>query len=90
MKVWKEGNLPKDWKMSVIVPLHKEGDKEKTENYRGISLLCTAYKIYAEIMRGRLEKEVKRIKLLPESQCGFREGRGTIDNIFVMSHLIQK
>lgn len=90
MKVWKEGNLPKNWKMSVIVPLHKEGDKEKTDNYREISLLCTAYKIYAEIMRGRLEKEVERIKLLPESQCGFRKGRGTIDNIFVMSHLIQR
>lgn len=82
--------ITKDWKTNVIVPLYKKGDHEKTENYRGILLLYTAYKIYAEIIRGRLEREVERLKLLPESQCGFRRGRGTIDNIFAISHLIQR
>lgn len=55
-QVWREGNIPKNWKYSVIVPLHKKGDLEKTENYRGISLQCTAYKVYAEILRKRMEK----------------------------------
>lgn len=35
---WKKGITPKDWKMSVIVPIFKKGNKEKAENYRGISL----------------------------------------------------
>lgn len=28
--------------------------------------------------------------LLPESQAGFRRGRATIDNIFVLNHIIQR
>lgn len=28
--------------------------------------------------------------LMPENQGGFRKGRGTIDNILVLSHLIQR
>lgn len=39
-KVWKERQIPEDWKSSIIVPLYKRGDKEKVKNYRGISLLC--------------------------------------------------
>lgn len=50
-------------------------------------MLCTAYKIYVEILRGRVNHKGE---LLPESQGGFREGRGTIDNIFVLNHLCQR
>lgn len=88
--IWKEGIIPQDQRNGIIVPLHKRGDKEKIENYRSISLLCTAYKIYAEILRKRLEKEVEIKEMLPESQSGFRRGRSTMDNIFILNHLIQK
>ncbi|XP_039309072.1 uncharacterized protein LOC120358560 [Solenopsis invicta] len=89
-QVWKEGEMPEDWRMSIIVPLYKSGDQEKMENYRDISLLCTAYKVYAEIIRNRLEKEVERRSLLSENQAGFRKRRSTIDNIFVLSHMAQR
>lgn len=70
--------------------IFKKGDQDRIENYRDISLLCTAYKVYAEILRKRLEKEVERKSILPKSQEGFRKGRGTIDNIFILDHLVQK
>ncbi|XP_024873965.1 uncharacterized protein LOC112455963 [Temnothorax curvispinosus] len=88
--IWREGELPEDWKTSIIVPLHKRGDEEKVENYRGISLLCSAYKIYAEVLRCRLKREVDLKDLLPESQAGFRGGWATADNIFVLDHLVQR
>lgn len=53
-------------------------------------MLCTGYKIYAEILRERLEGEIIRKKLLPESQGGFRKGRGTMDNIFILNHVVQR
>jgi len=56
------------------MPLYKRGNKNKTGNYRGISLLCTAYKIYAEVVR-RLDKEIEEKRLSPESQADFRKGR---------------
>ena len=43
--IWKGGEMPSDWKKSILVPLYKRGNQEKVENYRGISMLCTAYKI---------------------------------------------
>lgn len=43
-----------------------------------------------EILRKRLEKEVEIKEMLPESQSGFRRGRSTMDNIFILNHLIQK
>ncbi|XP_071580229.1 uncharacterized protein [Temnothorax nylanderi] len=89
-QIWREGTIPSDWKKSIIVTLYKRGDQEKTGNYRGISLLCTAYKVYAEVIRSRLEKEAEEKGMIPESQAGFRKGRSTIDNIFVLNHLIQK
>ncbi|XP_039311154.1 uncharacterized protein LOC120359015 [Solenopsis invicta] len=36
-EIWQKKEIPEDWKMSVIVTLHKKGDTEKVENYRGIA-----------------------------------------------------
>lgn len=74
----------------MVVPIFKKGDPEEMKNYRDISLLCTAYKIYAEILRARLEEENDKGKWILENQGGFRKGRGTTDNIFVLSHIVQK
>lgn len=46
-------------------------------------------------LRGGAEIQVRggnaeRLKLLPESQAGFRKGRSTIDNIFVLNYIIQR
>jgi hypothetical protein len=37
--VWNKEELPDQWKESMTVPVHKEGDKTDCNNYRGISLL---------------------------------------------------
>lgn len=61
-QVWKKEKIPEEQKTSVIVLIYKEGDQEKAENYREVSLLCTGYKIYAEILKKRLEKEIAEKK----------------------------
>jgi hypothetical protein len=37
--------LPDQWKESIIVPIHRNGDKTDCNNYRGISLLSKFYGI---------------------------------------------
>jgi len=40
----------------VITSIHKKGDTSDMRNYRGITLLCAAYKIYAAILAERLRE----------------------------------
>ena len=52
--IWNKEELPEEWKESVIVPIHKKGDKTDCINYRSISLLPTTYKILSNILLSRL------------------------------------
>jgi hypothetical protein len=52
--VWNKEELPDQWKESIIVRIHKKGDKTDCNNYLGISLLSTSYKILSNILLSRL------------------------------------
>ena len=51
----------------MIKPIHKKGDKKEVRNNRGITLMDTGYKIYAEIIRKRLEVEMVKRKVLDKT-----------------------
>ena len=46
IKVWEEGHVPQGWKAAYIVIIYKKGDRTECGNYRGISLLSAAGKIF--------------------------------------------
>ena len=60
------------------------------DNHRGISLLSIAGKVLAKVLLNRLNEHLEQSGLLPESQCGFRKDRGTIDMIFTARQLQEK
>ena len=87
-KVWKGEEFPERWKEGVISPIFKKGDREKVNNYRGITILNTAYKIYAMVLEKRLKEELEKNHIIPEkTQAGFRSGRSTTDNIFILNYV---
>ena len=87
---WSAKYLPQQWKNANIVLIHKQmGDRAECGNSRGISLLSVAGKVPAKITLTRLLEHVVDL-VLPESQCGFRRGRSTIDMIFVARQLQEK
>ena len=51
---WNKEELPEEWKGSIIVPIHKNGDNTDCNDYRSISLLPTTYKILSNILLSRL------------------------------------
>jgi Reverse transcriptase (RNA-dependent DNA polymerase) len=82
LQVWSEEKLPEEWKTGVICPLHKKGCKLDCSNYRGISLLPTAYKGLSRVLSARLEPLLE--KFLQSYQAGFRKGMSTMDQIFCL------
>ena len=60
------------------------------QNYRGVTLICTAYNIYTMITEKRLREEIDRLQLLLETQAGFRKGRSVIDNIYILKIAAEK
>ena len=87
-KVWQEGCVPQEWKDALIVPIPKKGDSSLCDNWRGISLLDIGGKLFAKIIQQRLQLVAERV--LPDSQCGFRSGRGCVDMIFCARKLVEK
>lgn len=51
------------------------------ENYREITLMDSAYKIYAEILRNRLDKHLEEKHNLDATQIEFRNEMGTVNAI---------
>ena len=54
ISIWNKEELPDEWKESIIVPIYKKGDKTDCNNYRGISLLPTTYKVLSNILLSTL------------------------------------
>ena len=65
-----------------------KGERSDCNNYRGISLLSIVGKVFAQVILVRLEKLAEHV--YPESQCGFRAERSTIDMIFSLRQLQEK
>jgi hypothetical protein len=84
--VWEKEQMPKDWRKSIIFPIHKKGDKLNCANYRGIALLCTVYKVLTNIIHWRLEPYMERI--VGEYQGGFRAGRSTTNQLFTVKQIL--
>lgn len=87
-KVWLNEEMPMEWKNGTILTIYKKGDKSICENYRGITLLNTAYKILSSLIHKRLAKYTN--KIITEYQCGFVQGRSTVDAIHTLKQIIEK
>ena len=82
--------MPQDWIDAVLVILYKgKGKKSLCGSYRGITLLKAVGKVFARLMINRLNEAVSP-NILPEAQCGFRPGRGTVDMISAARQLMEK
>ena len=86
---WEEGAVPQTMRDAKIITLFKnKGDRSDCNNYRGISLLAIVGKVFARVALSRLQCLAERV--YPESQCGFRSARSTVDMIFTLRQLQEK
>jgi hypothetical protein len=81
---------PASWCESLIVVLHKKGDVNSTDNYRGISLQNVLSKLYCSVLVARLNFFAYMYQKISESQSGFKVGYSTVDNAFVLRSIIER
>ena len=87
-EVWKMKQVPSEWKKAVPVTLHKKKDRKICDNYCGISLLSVPGKVLSLVLLDRLETIID--PQLMVSQCGFRKGWGTVDQIWIARQIIER
>lgn len=82
--------FPQDWCKSLIIPLHKGGDRTDPKNYRGISLLCSISKVFMSILTNRLREWAEESNQFCLEQAGFRADHSTIDHVYTLFSIAVK
>ncbi|XP_045028571.1 uncharacterized protein LOC123471402 [Daphnia magna] len=76
------GEVPLEWKESVIIPIPKPNKSPKSpSSYRPISLTSCLGKVMERVIKNRLSCYLESNHLLPPTQAGFRPGRSTLASI---------
>ena len=86
--IWNKEQLPEEGKASIILPVYGKGSNKDCNNYKGISLLSTPYKILSNILFSWLTPNGK--ENFCDHQCGFRRNRPTTDHVFCIRQILEK
>ena len=87
-QIWKTQQWPQAWKRSDFIPIPKKGNPKECSNYRTIALISHASKVMFKILQARLQQHVHCE--IPDVQAGFRNTRGTRDQIASICWIIKK
>ena len=73
-----EGIVPLEWKEANIIPLFKKGSRNKSENYRPVSLTSVICKLLERLIKDHF---LVKNKLINPSQHGFLKARSCLTNM---------
>ena len=81
---------PLIWSLGIIVPIHKGGELDDPNNFRGITLNSCLSKLFTFLLNVRLSNYCEEKGLIEYNQIGFRKGFRTSDHIFTLKTLVDK
>ena len=86
---WKTGQLPKDWKTAVLIPLLKKNKpKSAPSRYRPISLTSCIGKLVERMINERLNWWLEHNNIITPCQAGFRSNYTTEDQLIRLTQKI--
>ena len=86
-EVYTNMSPPKQWVTNVIIPLLKKGDLSLMTNYRGITLMSIAAKVYNKILLNRIRSHLD--PLLRKNQAGFHPGHSCAQQIRILGRIME-
>ena len=84
------GIVPLEWKEANIIPLFKKGSRNKSVNYRPVSLTSVICKLLEAIIRDHMMDFLIKHKLINPSQHGFLKARSCLTNLLCFFEEITK
>ena len=85
-----EGIVPFEWKEANIIPLFKKGSRNKSVNYRPVSLTSVICKLLESIIRDHMMDFLIKHKLINPSQHGFLKAKSCLTNLLCFLEKITK
>ena len=91
-KIYENKEIPEQWKIAKIIPLHKKGPDQDITNYRPISNLCSASKVFEKLILKRFEEIGKEneVDMTVNEQHGFKKNRSTITATLTLQSVISR
>ncbi|RMB91831.1 hypothetical protein DUI87_31759 [Hirundo rustica rustica] len=90
--LWLTGEVPDDWKLANVTPIHKKGAKEDPGNYRPVSLTSVPGKIMEQFLLSAITRKLQDGQGIKPSQHGFRRIRSCLTNLITfynqVTHLV--
>jgi hypothetical protein len=87
-KVWETETILQEWGEGLICPIHKKGGMLECQNYRGITLLNTMYKVFSNILYARLKPNAQ--KITGSYQCSFGDRKSITDQIQALCQVFER
>ena len=89
-RVLREG-YPRAWQVGATSPVPKpKGSLDCRDDYRGITVGGALARLYSLVLNTRLDALAEENGYRARGQAGFRKGRGTPDNAFILNHVIER
>ena len=85
---WKGQFSDLTWKSSVFIPIPKKGNAKECSEYHTTALISHASKVMLKILQVRLQQYM--IHEHPDVQAGFKNDRGSRDQIANICWIIEK
>ncbi|RMC06346.1 hypothetical protein DUI87_15778 [Hirundo rustica rustica] len=75
------GEVPDDWKLANVTPIHKKGGKEVPGSYRPVTVTAVPGKIMEQFKLGAITQDLQDGQGIRPSQHGFRRGTLCLTNL---------
>ena len=84
------GIYPSSWKLDILSPIHKSGEKNDPNNFRGVTVSSCFGKLFNKLLQKRLEDYCKTNKLISNKQGSGKAGSRTADHLLIVKFLTDK
>ena len=84
------GIYPSQWKRDILSPIHKSGEKNDPNNFRGVTVSSCYGKLFNKLLQKRLEDLCKEKKFISNVQGSGKAGSRTSDHLLIVKFLSEK